>query len=79
MRSEDLEEEQTDSSSLSLVSPLVLDAEARGFFMVMTTLGLVRGGECCRERVDGRGVEREVVSLERAIEGKIEMEKKKTI
>lgn len=61
MISEDFEDEDTLSLSLSLASPLLL--AVRGVLRVRTTLGLARGGDCCWERVEGRGVDREGVAL----------------
>lgn len=63
MTSEDFEDEQTLSLSLSLASPLLLDATVDGFLKVMMTLGLLAGGDCCCERVEGRGVDREDVAF----------------
>ncbi len=61
--SEDFDEEQTLSSSLSLPSPRLLEAVFDGFLRVMSRLCLFIGGDCCCERVDGRGVDRDDVTL----------------
>lgn len=62
--SEDLDEEQTLSLSLSsLASPLLLGAAFDGFLRVMSRLGLFIDGDCCCERVEGRGVDRDDVTL----------------